>query len=993
VRELKVDTPFIFVSGTMGEKAVIEALTRGATDYVLKQDLSRLPSAIKRALQEAHDRRERRRAEIQLNAQLHFFQQLLDSIPVPVYYKDRKGTYLGCNAAFEAFIGLPRKDIVGKTVHEVVPKERADRHHEADRALLCHPGVQTYEVSGIYKDGKHRDVIFNKATFVDANGCVAGTVGALVDITEHKRAERERLANLMHFETMDKINRAIQEARDLEQMMSSVLDTVIDVFDCNKTQLIYPCNPDADAWSVQMERTKPGYESLAPLGTKVPMTPEIAEMHRISREIKGPHLFGAGTDLPLTAAQGNVGDQSGMGMAIYPKNSDAWGFSMEQCSHPRIWKPEEMRLFEAIGRRLADSLTSWLSYRELRRNEEFLDKVVEHIPNMIFVKDAKTLRFVRVNRAGERLLGYSREELLGKNDYDFFPAKDADFFTAKDRQALDCGELVDIAEEIIHNRKNEERILHTQKIPIRDETGTPQYLLGISEDITVRKKVEESLRKLSQAIEQSPVSIVITDAAGTIEFVNTQFTQLTGYLQSEVLGRNPRILKSGETPPERYEELWKTIRSGGVWQGELRNRKKNGDLFWEHVTIAPLRNAEHVITHYIAVKEDITERKKLEAQLRQAQKMEAVGQLAGGVAHDFNNMLGVIIGHAELAMHRLSPGQPLYSSLKEICFAAGRSADLTRQLLAFARKQTIVPKVLDLNDTIEGMLKMLRRLIGEDIDLAWLPGARIWKLKMDPSQVDQILANLCVNARDAIKGVGKVTIETANAVFDEAYCSQHPGSAPGHYVQLAVSDNGCGMDAKTLARIFEPFFTTKPLGEGTGLGLATVYGIVKQNNGFINVYSEPQKGATFKIYLPRHEGKTDQMSADVAAARLPRGHETILLVEDQPELLAIGQLMLKNLGYRVLTALKSSEAIHIAKEEGARIDLLLTDLIMPEMNGRDLANHLITLCPAMKSMFMSGYTGNVIARHGLLDEGVHFIHKPFSQQTLAVKLREVLDGN
>ena len=764
-----------------------------------------------------NDITEKKRAESRLNEQLHFLQQLIDSIPLPVYYKDSKGLYLGCNSAFEAFTGLQRRDIVGKTVHKVIPKERADIHHEADLELLAHPGVQSYEISGVYQDAKHHDVVFNKATFVDANDCVAGTVGTLVDITERKQAERERLENL-----------------------------------------------------------------------------------------------------------------------------------------------------------------------------SFLDNIVEHIPNMIFVKDAQALRFVRFNKAGEQLLGYSREELIGKADRDFFPKEEADFFTAMDRQVLDSKQLVDIPEETIRTRSNEERILHTKKIPILDENGVPQYLLGISEDITERKQAEESIRKLSQAVEQSPVSIVITDVKGRIEFVNAKFTQITGYTFAEALGQNPRILKFGETPAEEYERLWKTISSGGVWQGEFHNRKKNGNLFWEQAIIAPIRNENEVITHYVAVKEDITARKKLEEQLRHTQKMEAVGQLAGGVAHDFNNMLSVIIGYAQVVLDEPSLNHSMRENLQEILAAAFRSADITRQLLAFARKQTIVPKVLELNKIVEGMLKLLRRLIGEDIDLVWMPGSNVWPVKMDPSQIDQILANLCINARDAISGVGKVTIETQRAVFDKVYCAEHEGFSPGEFVMLAVSDNGSGMDKRTMDKIFEPFFTTKELGKGTGLGLATVYGIVKQNAGFINVYSEPEHGSTFKIYLPRYAFDTEH-AREERPAPAPHGHETILLVEDESALLSMVTLMLERFGYTVLASSTPKEAIHIANENPGDIDLLITDLVMPEMTGRELAETLASLCPQLKCLFMSGYSGNVIAHQRVLEEGVCFIQKPFSNQELASKVREALD--
>jgi signal transduction histidine kinase/ActR/RegA family two-component response regulator len=385
------------------------------------------------------------------------------------------------------------------------------------------------------------------------------------------------------------------------------------------------------------------------------------------------------------------------------------------------------------------------------------------------------------------------------------------------------------------------------------------------------------------------------------------------------------------------------------------------------------------------------EKEKLQAQLTQAQKVESVGRLAGGVAHDFNNMLQAILGNTSLALEELPPASPLRENLEEVQKSAQRSADLTRQLLAFARKQTVAPKVIDINDTIEAMLKMLRRLIGEDIDLAWLPGKELWLVNVDPSQVDQILANLCVNARDAIAGVGKLTIETANAVLDEEYCAGYADSTPGEYVLLAVSDNGCGMDAETRSHLFEPFFTTKEMGKGTGLGLATVYGAVKQNRGHINLYSEPGLGTTFKIYLPRHAAKAVPPAEAGPAQASARGSETILLVEDEPAILHIATKMLERLRYRVLAAGTPGEAIRLAKEHRGRIDLLMTDVVMPEMNGRDLAKNIQSLYPDIRLLFMSGYTANVIALQGVLDPGVHFLQKPFSLEQLMAKLREALD--
>jgi signal transduction histidine kinase/DNA-binding response OmpR family regulator len=385
------------------------------------------------------------------------------------------------------------------------------------------------------------------------------------------------------------------------------------------------------------------------------------------------------------------------------------------------------------------------------------------------------------------------------------------------------------------------------------------------------------------------------------------------------------------------------------------------------------------------------EKVKVDAQLRQSQKMESVGRLAGGVAHDFNNNLAVIMGHVEMALDHIDPSEPIHSDLEQIRKATQRSADLTRQLLAFARKQTIAPKVLNLNETVTGMLKMLRRLLNEDIDLNWQPAPDLWLIKVDPSQIDQILVNLCVNARDAISDVGRLTIETGNSVLDQAFVAVHADASPGEYVRLAATDTGCGMDQETQTHMFEPFFTTKGLGKGTGLGLATVYGAVKQNNGFLDFQSELGKGTTFTIYLPRHVGSVEEQR-EKAAGSGEHSRATILLVEDEPAVLRITKTRLERMGYTVLSASTAGEAMRAAQEHTGAIHLLLTDVIMPEMNGRDLAAKLLSICPQAKCLFMSGYTADVIAEHGILEEGVSFIQKPFSTKELVAKVREALDS-
>jgi signal transduction histidine kinase/ActR/RegA family two-component response regulator len=426
---------------------------------------------------------------------------------------------------------------------------------------------------------------------------------------------------------------------------------------------------------------------------------------------------------------------------------------------------------------------------------------------------------------------------------------------------------------------------------------------------------------------------------------------------------------------ERYRRLNAELESRvGERTAELSNT--NADLKRE---IAERQGAEE-------------EREKLHAQLAQAQKMESVGRLAGGVAHDFNNMLQSILGNVALALEDLPPGGSVRENLEEIQKSGQRSAELTRQLLAFARKQTIQPKILDLNDTVSGMLKMLRRLIGEDIHLAWLPGAGLWPVKMDPSQIDQVLANLCVNARDAIAGVGKVTIETGNVTLADNDAQNHPDWIPGDYVLLTVNDNGRGMDAETRTHLFEPFFTTKELGKGTGLGLATVFGTIIQNQGLIHVDSEEGRGTTFKIYLPRAkaEGAAVAQGPD---RRSMRGTETVLLVEDEEQILNLGRRILQQYGYTVLALATPQAALALAAQHSGPLHLLVTDVVMPGMNGKELRDRLRTSHPELKCLFMSGYTADVIADNGVLDDGVHFIQKPFTIGSLVETVRSACEAD
>ncbi len=525
-----------------------------------------------------------------------------------------------------------------------------------------------------------------------------------------------------------------------------------------------------------------------------------------------------------------------------------------------------------------------------------------------------------------------------------------------------------------------------------DASGNAGRMLGAMQDISERERAEARLRLQSGALEAAANAIVITNRLGVIEWANPAFTTFTGYSQGEAIGKRPGdLLRSGTHDRAFYKGMWDAILGGNVWQGEVINRRKDGSLYTEEMTITPLRDPSGELTHFVAVKQDVTQRKVLEQSFRQSQKLEAVGRLAGGVAHDFNNMLGVILGYVEVALDQVDPSQALHADLLEIQKAAGRSTALTRQLLAFARQEAIAPRVLDLNETVAGMLTMLRRLIGESIEVSWQPAATVWPIEMDPSQIDQIVANLCVNARDAIAGVGRIALATANCAIDAEFCANNVDAVAGDFVRLTVSDSGGGMDTEMLTRIFEPFFTTKGVGEGTGLGLSMVYGAVKQNRGFLVVRSTPGQGTAFEIYLPRHVGQAEPVRKVSVAAPAQRGQETILLVEDEPAILRLTTRALEAQGYAVLAASSPSAALLRAREHADAIHLLLTDVVMPEMNGRELAKRLMSLHPRLKCVFMSGYTADVIAKGGVLEEGVHFLQKPFAIADLAATVRRVLD--
>jgi PAS domain S-box-containing protein len=632
-------------------------------------------------------------------------------------------------------------------------------------------------------------------------------------------------------------------------------------------------------------------------------------------------------------------------------------------------------------------------YRErykAERERAWLQDVIARSLNEVYVFDPETLRFSFANTGACRNLGYTAAELAGLTPLDIQPAFAEEHFRAL-LQPLRTGEREVFIFETVQRRKDGSEYpveVHLQHL---DAGGGPVFLAIIG-DLTERKRAEARLRLQSTALDAAANAMVITDREGVIEWVNPAFTRLSGHALEEAIGKNPRdLVRSGQHDQAFYKHLWDTILAGQVWRGELINRRKDGSLYTEAQTITPVRDEKGDIRHFIAIKENITERLQLEAQFRQAQKMEAVGRLAGGIAHDFNNQIFVINGYCDLLLGEAA-GQPaVLEPLAEIKKAAHRSAELTAQLLAFSRKQVLQPKVLDINVELLEVEMMLRRLIGEDLQLTFMLAEDVGHVKVDPNQLQQVVMNLVVNARDAMPHGGQLTIETNNVELDEAYAQSRLEVRPGAYVLLSVSDTGHGMDRETLARIFEPFFTTKGPGKGTGLGLATALGIVKQSGGHIAAYSEPGGGTTFKIYLPRVDEPVEVTQRRVTE-ELVGGSETILLVEDEATVRELVRRVLAERGYQVLPAAGGKEALRLAERCDGPIHLLLTDVVMPEMSGSQLAARLTAMHPETRVIYMSGYTENAIVHHGVLKAGLAFLPKPCPTDVLVRKVREILDA-
>jgi PAS domain S-box-containing protein len=639
----------------------------------------------------------------------------------------------------------------------------------------------------------------------------------------------------------------------------------------------------------------------------------------------------------------------------------------------------------------------------LRESEERYRTILENIEDGYYETDLPgNLTFF--NDSLCRLLGYSKDEMMGMGNNQYTDEENRKKLFQAFNQVYRTGKPAKGFDWQVFTKDGRKLFGEVSVSLIKDSKGQPTGFRGIARDITERKQAEEALRTEKQRfetlLENAPFGVIMIDKQGIFKYLNSKFIELFGYDLRETPNGREWFRKAYPDPEYRHHVIETWIHDSNISEpGENVPRIftatcKDGTKKTIRFITVQLGTGEYLMSC-----EDITliqraeeEKAALAEQLRQSQKMEAIGRLAGGIAHDFNNLLTVIRGYSQLSLMDLQENEKLRGNLEEIQKATQRASDLTHHLLAFGRRQIMEMKILDLNTLLKDLDKMLHRVIGEDIGLTYLLSDDIGKVRVDPGQMEQVILNLAVNAKDAMPSGGKLTIETSNAELDEAYAHAHIGSKPGRYVMMSVSDTGLGMSPEVKERAFEPFFTTKEKGKGTGLGLSTCYGIVKQSGGNIWAYSEPGRGTTFKIYLPRMDGSLKEAKEEDKVAEILKGTETILAVEDEIEVRKLVAEILKGQGYTVIEASNGEEAVKVARENvGKKIHLLLTDVVMPGMSGRELAAMLGLRHPSMKVLYMSGYTDNAIVHHGVLEEGVNYIQKPFTLDALARKVREVLD--
>ena len=907
-----------------------------------------------------------RLAEEALRQQRNLLDRIFDILPVGIWLADSTGTLVRSNQAGRSIWGdepLVGQEDYGVFTARRVPSGELLAPEDWALAHTINEGITVAdeELEIDCFDGSTKIILNYTAPVLDESGKVEAAVVVNLDITERKRVE--------------------QSLRDREQALTQAQRVA------HLGNWVWHMQQDRLEWSDEMYQIF-GIDRQSFTGRLSDvMAQAIHPDDREAVEASNRSTMELGQPYPV---EYRVMRPDGVIRTVW---AEAGELIYNQTGQPAILTGIVQDITERVE-----------AQRALRQSEQQYRTLFENMTEGVFYQNADGA-LVDINQAGLEIFGLTREEFLGRTSRhpEWRVVNEAGEPLSPDEHpsmlTLSTGRpLRDCLVGVYHPLQHEFVWVNTNGLPLfRPGEDKPYQAFVTMHDITARKQALDALQQSERqlralAVRQQTLLAAIPDIVAEVD-IERVYTWANpaglAFFGEDMIGKNASDFFVGEQDTYQVVHPLMDGHEDTIYLESWQRRQDGKErlLAW---WCESLKDEHGQVLGALSTARDITEQRLIETQLLQAQKMESVGRLAGGVAHDFNNMLQVILGHTEIALAALAPDAALRDSIDEIQKAARRSADLTRQLLAFARQQTVSPKVLDLNDAIAGMLRMLQRLIGEEIDLIWKPGADLWLVEVDPSQIDQVMANLSVNARDAIQGIGQLLIETGNVTFDQEYCELHSECQPGEYVLIGVSDTGSGMTPEVMAHLFEPFFTTKAVGQGTGLGLATIYGIVKQNQGFINVYSELGEGTTFKIYLPR---KNAEVKAESIAAKqpIPRGAETVLVVEDEPTILRLAQMSLQRLGYRVLTASTPGEALRISAETESKIDLLISDVVMPEMNGRVLRDRLLQQRPELVTLFMSGYTANVVVHRGVVEEGIELLQKPFSIRDLAAKVREMLD--
>jgi len=873
---------------------------------------------------------------------------LIEAVPDLIYFKDRESRFIRINEAYVRRAGLADAyAAVGKTDFDIFGDQHARQAYDDEQQIIAtgEPMINKEERED-WPDGRVTWATTTKLPMIDSGGKIIGIMGISRDITERKQTEE-----------------ALARERNLLRMMFDVLPDYIYLKDEQSRFVV--CN-----WRTDND-TKQSAEELIGKTDADFHPPELAAQFRAD-ELK----VLAGT--PLIDKEETITRLNGRKQVILTTKLP--------------FRDSNGKIIGVLG--YGRDITERKEAEEkLAAEQHLLNSLLTTTPDRIYFKDRQS-RFIKVNEAFTRMQEVSDPRtLLGKTDFDIFGGRHARQAYEDEQRIMATGEPMVSKEEQEDWPDGHVTWASSTKLPLRDNSGKIIGIVGISRDITERKHAEESHARLAKAVEQAAETILITDTDGTIVYGNPAFEKTSGYTCAEALGQNSRLLKSGKQDAEFYRRMWDVLVHGQTWSGHFVNRRKDGTLYEEEATISPVRDAANNVVNYVAVKRDVTREVQLEAQLRQSQKMDAIGQLAGGVAHDFNNILGAMMMQAEMAAMVENTPEEVREGLHEIRAAAERAANLTRQLLLFSRRQIMQPRDLDLNEIITSLAKMLQRIIGEDVQLQLHLHSAPLIIHADAGMLDQVLVNLAVNARDAMPGGGQLLIETSEKIVDEHMAGQNPDAAPGRFACFSVSDTGHGIPPEVMPRIFEPFFTTKAPGKGTGLGLATVFGIVKQHQGWLKVYSEPGQGTHFQIFLPASTA-TDAELARAAARPKPRGGtETILLVEDESAVRSLTRVILERHGYKVLEAVNGVEALHVWREQREAVALLLTDLVMPAgMSGQQLARQIHVEKPDLKVVFTSGYSAEIAGRELQLRSGETFLQKPFASDQLLETIRRCLDG-